>query len=87
MVPASRLTEQQLRDLAADSFDVLNWARRLGMKRNQQVDELVRTFEVRLGYRRPAVPKTFNCPIWPNCGCPDGTVDPKCPGLEKVRPC
>lgn len=53
MVPSSRLSEQQLRDLAADSFDVLNWARRLGLKREQQVDELVRTFEVRLGYRQP----------------------------------
>ncbi len=53
MVPASRLTAEQLRDLAESSFDVLNFCRRKGLNKQRQVDELVRTFEVRLGYRQP----------------------------------
>jgi hypothetical protein len=24
---------------------------------------------------------TFACPIWPDCGCPDGAVHSDCPGL------
>jgi hypothetical protein len=28
--------------------------------------------------------RTFHCPAWPRCGCPDGTVDAHCPGLEMV---
>ncbi|MER8762848.1 hypothetical protein [Mesorhizobium sp. M0968] len=53
-----RLTTEQLRDLAVDSFDVMNWARRNGLKREAQVAELVRTFEVRLGYREAVPPAT-----------------------------
>lgn len=22
----------------------------------------------------------FECPRWPHCGCPDGTIAPDCPG-------
>ena len=39
MVPTSRLSEQQLHALADDAFEVLNWARRHGLKRDQQVAE------------------------------------------------
>jgi len=58
MVPASRLSGEQLRDLAECSFDVLNWAKRLGFNKEQQIAELVRTFEVRLGYRQPEPPRS-----------------------------
>ncbi|MER8616019.1 hypothetical protein NKG99_04060 [Mesorhizobium sp. M1409] len=51
-----RLTDAQLLDLAADSFEVMNWARRNGLKRGEQINELVRTFEVRLGYREAVKP-------------------------------
>lgn len=51
MVPTSRLSEEQLRAMADDAFEVLNWARRHGMKRDQQVVEVTKAFEVRLGYR------------------------------------
>lgn len=54
----TRLTDAQLLELAADSFDVMNWARRNGLKRGEQINELVRTFEVRLGYRQPVPPAT-----------------------------
>lgn len=52
----TRLTDEQLHALADDAFTVLNWARRLGFGRERQVKELVRTFEVPLGYRKPVVP-------------------------------
>ena len=29
-------------------------------------------------------PARFHCPIWPGCDCPDGSVDPNCPGLETL---
>lgn len=48
-----RLTEQQLRDLAEDAFVTFNWARRMGFNREQQKTEVVKAFEVRLGYREP----------------------------------
>lgn len=25
---------------------------------------------------------TFHCPLWPQCGCPGGTMRPECPGLK-----
>ncbi|ESY89060.1 hypothetical protein X739_00780 [Mesorhizobium sp. LNHC220B00] len=50
-----RLTPEQLHDLAVDSFDVLNWAKRNGLRKDAQISELVRTFEVRLGYRDAAI--------------------------------
>ncbi|RUV07981.1 hypothetical protein EOA79_02515 [Mesorhizobium sp. M1A.F.Ca.IN.020.03.2.1] len=46
-----RISAEQLRLLADDAFDVLNWAKRLGLPRERQVDETVKAFEVRLGYR------------------------------------
>lgn len=48
-----RLTTEQLRVLADASFDTLNWAKRLGMRKPQQIDEVVKAFEVTLGYRAP----------------------------------
>lgn len=50
----TRLTADQLHALADDAFEVLNWARRCGFTRPQQVNEVVKAFEVRLGYREPA---------------------------------
>ncbi|WP_181892985.1 hypothetical protein [Falsiruegeria mediterranea] len=38
---------------------------------------------------KPRAPKAFDCPEWPGCGCPGGTVRPDCPGLpenQKVWP-
>ncbi|TIR34531.1 MAG: hypothetical protein E5X35_07385 [Mesorhizobium sp.] len=51
----SRLTDAQLLELADDAFTVLNWAKRLGFNRERQLQEMVRTFEVRLGYRQATV--------------------------------
>ena len=47
-----RLPAETLHDLADDAFTVLNWARRLGMNRERQIEQVVKTFEVRLGYRQ-----------------------------------
>lgn len=47
-----RLTTEQLRELASDAFIVMNFARRMGMKKEGQIEELVRTFEITLGYRQ-----------------------------------
>lgn len=47
-----RITDEQLRGLADDAFVVLNWARRLGFDRERQQAEVVKAFEVRLGYRK-----------------------------------
>lgn len=52
---ADRLTAEQLQALAVDSFDVMNCSRRMGLKREAQVAELVKTFEVRLGYREAKI--------------------------------
>lgn len=30
-------------------------------------------------------PQVFECPEWPQCACPGGTVRPDCPGLAKLR--
>lgn len=36
--------------------------------------------------RAPILPidktETFHCPLWPECGCPGGTMRPECPGLK-----
>lgn len=48
-----RLTTEQLRVLADAAFTIMNWARRQGFNREQQIDEVVKTFEVSLGYRQP----------------------------------
>ena len=29
--------------------------------------------------------QVFECPNWPECGCPDGTISPVCPG--ETVPC
>lgn len=39
------------------------------------------------GSHRVVVPlhrpnRHFDCPEWPGCGCPDGSVRPGCPGLD-----
>lgn len=49
----TRLPDEQLRALADDAFTILNWAKRQGFNKDRQVEELIRTFEVRLGYREP----------------------------------
>ena len=51
----TRLTDRQLRELADDAFTVLNWARRNGFDRERQLAEVVKAFEVQLGYRKPVV--------------------------------
>lgn len=55
---SARLTDEQLRELAVASFDVLNWARRLGLRRDAQIAEVVKAFEVTLGYRKPVTGTT-----------------------------
>ena len=30
-------------------------------------------------------PKTFDCPLWPDCDCPDGAVSPDCPALKERK--
>lgn len=50
--PQSRLSPETLAQLADDAFTVLNWARRLGMNRERQIEQVVKTFEIRLGYRQ-----------------------------------
>ncbi|MDF1778754.1 MAG: peptidoglycan-binding domain-containing protein [Rhizobiaceae bacterium] len=47
----TRLSLEILAQLAADAFETMNWARREGMKRPQQIEETVKAFEVTLGYR------------------------------------
>lgn len=34
-----------LRVMAEDAFDVLNWARRNGLKRDQQLEQVVKAYE------------------------------------------
>lgn len=29
-------------------------------------------------------PGAFTCRLWPECGCPVGTVDRDCPGLDAI---
>ncbi|WP_164743120.1 hypothetical protein [Mesorhizobium sp. Z1-4] len=49
----THLTPDQLRDLADTAFVTFNTTRRLGLKRDRQIDEAVKAFEVVLGYREP----------------------------------
>lgn len=51
--PDGRLSTEQLRVLADAAFTILNWAKRQGLDRERQIDEVVKTFEVTLGYRKP----------------------------------
>lgn len=30
---------------------------------------------------------TFSCPKWPACGCPEGAIDPRCPGESVACTC
>jgi hypothetical protein len=39
-----RIDRAVLEDLFADAFDVMNWARRLGMKRDQQQEEVISAY-------------------------------------------
>lgn len=48
----TRLTEQQLQELADTAFVTMNWARRLGFNRERQIDEVRKAFEITLGYRQ-----------------------------------
>jgi len=29
---------------------------------------------------------SFSCPLWPACGCPDGTIADDCPGVSRPAP-
>lgn len=51
-----RLTPEQLLDLADTAFQTINWAKRMGLRKPQQVDQVVRAFEVTLGYREASKP-------------------------------
>ncbi len=31
--------------------------------------------------------RTFACPKWPVCGCPEGSIDPACPGKSVACSC
>ena len=42
------MTDAQLRQMAATAFIVLNWARRSGFKRDQQLEQVVEGFKVDL---------------------------------------
>lgn len=32
--------------------------------------------------RAPKAGSVLHCPLWPDCGCPGGTMRPECPGLK-----
>ena len=42
------MDDELLRDMANTAFDVMNWARREGLKRDQQIDQVVAGFKVDL---------------------------------------
>ncbi len=42
------LSDDQLREMATTAFDVLNWALREGMKKDQQLDQVVEGFKADL---------------------------------------
>ncbi|MBA1141732.1 hypothetical protein [Mesorhizobium neociceri] len=50
-----RLTDAQLADLADTAFQTINWAKREGMRKPQQVEQVVRAFEIALGYREAKI--------------------------------
>jgi len=43
-----KIDDAMLRLLAEDAFAVMNWSRREGMKKPQQLDEVVKAFRKRL---------------------------------------
>lgn len=51
-----RARVEMLRDLADTAFVTINWSRRMGFKRDRQIAEVVKAFEITLGYREPAEP-------------------------------
>lgn len=51
MTDTSRISAETLDRLASDAFAVFNWARRMGMAKDRQIEETVKAFEVALGYR------------------------------------
>lgn len=57
LAPQPRLSPETLAQLADDAFTVLNWARRMGMNREAQLEQVVATFEVTLGYREAKRPE------------------------------
>lgn len=58
-----RITEATLHALADDAFQVLNWARRMGMKRDQQQAEVVKAFRLTLDKAGvPYAPGQARCP-------------------------
>lgn len=48
----ARLTPDHLRELADTAFVTLNWSCRNGMRRADQIAEVVKAFEITLGYRK-----------------------------------
>lgn len=46
--PKIEISDDILRLLADDAFAVLNWAKRLGLQRERQIDETVKAFKKRL---------------------------------------
>ena len=42
------MTDEQLLQMANTAFDVLNWARREGMKKDQQLEQVVSGFKADL---------------------------------------
>lgn len=53
---SGRLDDAKLLELADDAFVVLNWAKRQGFDKAKQLEELKKTFEIRLGYREAVRP-------------------------------
>jgi len=48
MPDTPQITDATLHALADDAFEVMNWARRMGMKRDQQLSEVVKAFRLTL---------------------------------------
>jgi hypothetical protein len=48
MTTPPTIPDATLQAMAADAFEVLNWARRMGMKREQQEAEVVKAFRLTL---------------------------------------
>jgi hypothetical protein len=53
------MTDEDLTTMANTAFDVLNWARRMGMKRDEQIEQLVKAFRVDAEERQRAIRAAF----------------------------
>lgn len=53
------MTDEDLTTMANTAFDVLNWARRMGMKRDEQIEQLVKAFRVDAEERQKAIRAAF----------------------------